>query len=233
MNDVSDNPKRLSTCALQAAARSRTIFIALLLLPAISGVPSTLRAQGNAGDLALITYADTPLDRVCAGDSVEFSVIATRIGEPGSRINEVLVMNNVLDEGIGVLSPRFRRTWALYTPSGSVPFTFKGLRPGTTELSFDGVMFAGGPGNETDTLKRRVTVISCGSPNQPGAGAGVQGRSRVLSGRKPADNATGISKINVTTRSTWSVGMDIRATIENGVMVADGRDHFDGSASVT
>lgn len=42
-----------------------------------------------------------------------------------------------------------------------------------------------------------------------------------------------ISKIKVTARSTWSVGMDIRATIEDGVMVADGRGNFNGSASVT
>lgn len=129
MNDVSDNHQRLSTRALQAAARSRTFFIALLLLPAMSGVTSTLRAQGNAGDLALITYADSALDRVCAGESVGFSVIATRIGDPGSRINEVLVINRVLDQSIGVLSPGALRTWALFTPSGSGPIYVHGPEP--------------------------------------------------------------------------------------------------------
>ena len=242
MNSASDNFQRLSTRALQAAARPSTYSTVLLLLPAMTGVTSTLPAQANAAGpparLALIAYADSGLDRVCAGESVEFSVVAIRLNNPTVRINDVSVRNSVLDPSVGTLSPASRRTSELSTPSGSVPFTFSGLRPGTTELRFDGVMRAGGAGYETDTLKRRVRVISCGSPTQPvqppvsGGGANSAGpASRGTA--SPSSGLTRISKIKVSTRSTWSVGMDIRATIEDGVMVDDGQGHFDGLASVT
>ena len=242
MNSASDNFQRLSTRALQAAARPSTFSTVLLLLPAMTGVTSTLPAQANAAgppaDLALIAYADRGLDRVCAGESVEFSVVAIRLNNPTVRINGVSVRNSVLDPSVGTLSPASRRTSERYTPSGSVPFTFSGLRPGTTELRFDGVMRAGGAGYETDTLKRRVRVISCGSPTQPVQPpvGGVGANSAGPASRGTASSSSGltrISKIKVSTRSTWSVGMDIRATIEDGVMVDDGQGHFDGLASVT
>ena len=242
MNVVSDKRQSPSIRALQAAARLSIFYSTLTLLPTMMCMTSTLPAQANAAgppaDLALMTYADSALDRVCIGESVEFSVMAIRRNNPAVRINGVAVRNSVLDPGIGTLSPASRRTGELSAPTGSVSFTFSGLRLGTTELRFDGVMLAGGPGFETDTLKRRVRVISCGAPTQavqpPAGGGRANGAgpaSRGIAG--PGTSRTGISKINVTTRSTWSVGMDIRATIDSAVLVDDGQGRFEGSASVT
>jgi hypothetical protein len=215
----------------------------LLLVPAMGGMLSTLSAQQNAGDttadLALITYADSELDRVCAGESVAFSVIAIR-PSTGDRVNEVLVIATVPDSTIGKFKQSYGRTWALYTPPGSVPFTFAGLRPGTTELSFYGVGLSVGPGNQTKTLKRPVRVISCDSMIKPpvatgnsGGGPGAPGGSGILKNRKGPVTSARISKVKLTTRSAWSVGMEIRATIEDGVMIPDNEGHFTGSASVT
>ena len=242
MSSVSDKRQSTSIRALQTATRPGIFYSTLTLLPAMMCMTSTLLAQANAAgppaDLALMTYADSALDRVCIGESVEFSVMAIRRNNPAVRINGVAVRNSVLDPGIGTLSPASRRTSERSTPSGSASFTFSGLRLGTTELRFDGVMLAGGPGFETDTLKRRVRVISCGVPTQAvqppvggGSANGVRPASRGIAG--PGTSLTGISKINVTTRSTWSVGMDIRATIDSAVLVDDGQGRFEGSASVT
>ena len=83
MNSVSGNAKGLSAHVVQPAVRSRPVFIVLLL--SLGGVTSTLPAQPSlaAQVLADTSYSldisgDSGLQRICAGDSVAFSVIATR-----------------------------------------------------------------------------------------------------------------------------------------------------------
>ena len=100
MISVSDKRQSTSIRALQTAARPSIFYSALMLLPAMMSMTSTLLAQANAAgppaDVVLMTYADSALDRVCIGESVKFSVMAIRRNNPAVRINGVAVRNSVL-----------------------------------------------------------------------------------------------------------------------------------------
>ena len=217
-------------------------LIALLMLPAMIGMTSPLSAQASAlgrpSGVSLITNADDVLDRVCVGKSVEFNVIAIRRDTSAARVDRVVVQSSVQDPGVGMISPATGTTGESPMPSGVAIFAFSGLRPGATELRFNGVMRGGAAGIETETLKRRVTVVACDSPTPTPQATGSGGGSN-NPGPPPRETVPpntrlpAITKITVTTRSTWSVGMDIRATIEDAVLVDDGQGRFAGSASVT
>ncbi|MDP9176983.1 MAG: hypothetical protein M3O61_04820 [Gemmatimonadota bacterium] len=132
-------------------------------------------------------------------------------------------------------------------------FAFAGLRPGSTELRFTGVHpdagFMNGYDRTYAPLKRGVTVVSCNSHGQPlidtldagsvpkgasaGSGSGVSKDRKGNVKTVPKVGVTTISKVRVTSTSTWSVGMDIVATIDEAVMDADDQGHFAGSADVT
>jgi hypothetical protein len=148
-----------------------------------------------------------------------------------------LVLGEVQDMTYGTLDVGYGRTWALQNPAGSAPFTFKALRPGRTEIHFSG-LGSGMSGDafnnvETKLLTREVRIFACDSRIPPAVGNGGRGGTPATAKNgKPDVNTTRISKIKVTTRSTWSVGMDIVATIDDGVMVADKEGHFTGSAMV-
>lgn len=250
---LSRNAKGLSAHALHPATRSRTVFIALLLLPALGGLTSTLPAQGpwdNSKDYSfLMTTVGSDLDRVCAGDSVIFNVlavdhVASKSVGGGSigffPINGVMVNGSVLSPSNGTLEPASSRTASLSTNNGSTVFTFAGLSPGRTELNFTGVLAAVALKSKLQTyipLKMPVNVVSCEPPMDAGAGSGVL-KNRKAEVKKvnvktiPKVKVTTISKVRVTTTSTWSAGMDIVATIDEGVMDADGQGRFAGSADV-
>ena len=234
-----------SAVANRVRSSGRALFIVLSIVLSLYGRTSALAAQAapivTVTDLALRMDADDALDSVCVKQSVPFSVIAARRSDRRARLNEVLVSGSVLDPSIGTMSPTAQRTAASSTPSGSAEFIFSGLRVGTTELRFDGALRGDGNGNAADGVRRRVTVIACTDPRSGAqqGGNGGSGNPAVPVGpvgpKSPAPGTThaALARINVSTRSTWSVGMEIRATIDSATMIADGQGHFAGTATVT
>ncbi len=254
MNSVSGNPNGSSAYALHAAVRSRTVFISLLALQTIA-VTCTLPAQAATERYGfyLTPSGDTGLDRVCVGDSVVFNVIAERrFAKQGAgalpdgdeqanasqQIAGVTINGSLLNPGYGTLKPATSTTSTRSKPPGSAAFTFAARRPGSTQLRFTGLL-ASAPlksvGRTYTPFSRAVRVVACDSPAQPAIGSSAGGGVPVISKNRRGDvnNFKEIKEIKVTTRSTWSAGMDIVATIKDGVMVADDQGHFTGSANVT
>lgn len=237
MKCVSGDPTALSAHALHPAS----CFIALLL--AMGGIASTLPAQGPRGDSTdyeLVTTVGGQLDRVCAGDSVVFSVMAVdHVWSGYHAVTGALVSGSVLNQSNGTLQPASSMT-IQHSPQDhpSAVFTFDALSPGRTKLSFTGVLAAGALNSKPQVyipLTMNVYVVACGSQPSTGAGSGVSNNrtAQVNVNPIPKVQVTGISRIKVTTTSTWSVGMDIVATIDEAVMGADDQGHFAGSADVT
>ena len=252
MNSDSGNLKGFSAHALDLAVRSRTVFIVLLLLPTIGGITWTLPAQAAPERYVfyLTPSGDSGLDRVCAGDSVVFNVIAERRlankrasaladgdghTNPPQQVAGVTINGSVLDAGYGTLKPASSKTSMRSKPPGSAAFTFAALRPGSTELRFTGLLPAAplkSSGRTYVPLTRDVRIVSCDSPIQAAVSPLAPGAVPIVS-IVSKDRKVEVSKVRVTTISTWSAGMDIVARIDDGVMEADDQGHFTGSANVT
>lgn len=234
MKSLSSNQKGLSAHTFHPAFR----FIALLL--ATGGVASTLPAQGPRGDSTdydLMSTVGTKLDRVCAGDSVVFNVLAMDHITSGYRpATGVLVSGSVLNQSNGTLAPASSRTFSLSPQlQPSAAFTFDALLPGRTELRFTGMLAASALNSKPQAylpLRMLVNVVSCEPQPSTGAGSGVSKDRKAQVKTIPKVGVTTISKIKVTTTSTWSAGMDIVATIDSAFMEADDRGRFAGSADV-
>jgi len=95
------------------------------------------------------------LERVCVDDFVVFNVVAERIvansrpyvgldGEeytnPPVQVGGVTVVGSVLNSNIGTLTPGTAKTSMRSNPPGSAVFTFLGVNPGLTELTFEGAV---------------------------------------------------------------------------------------------
>jgi hypothetical protein len=226
MKRRSCNPKGSSARDGNPDARWRAVFIALVLAPMIGGVSQALPTQAAPGQAGVERneYYLTPsgaggLDRVCVGSVVVFNVIAERRMGPDGRKNTkplaqggVTVSGSVLHPAYGTLTPTSPETSMGSTPPGSAVFSFLALSPGTTELRFTGRVATPPLPNSYRAyvpLTLNVSVVTC----------------------EPNPNRQ-YKQYKVTTISTWSAGMDIVATIDDGVIRADEQGRFTGSASV-
>jgi len=220
MNRHSCNSTGSSARAGNPETRWRTFFIALVIAPIIGSVSPTLPAHAAPGqaDVERNEYYLTPsgaggLDRVCVGGVVVFNVIAERRLGPDGRKETgppvqagVTVDGSVLNPAYGTLTPTSPETSMGSTPAGSAVFTFRALSPGTTELRFTGRAATAPVPNSSRAyvpLTLNVNVVPCTA-----------------------------KQYKVTTISTWSAGREIVATIDDGVMKADERGRFTGSANV-
>jgi hypothetical protein len=195
----------------------RALLVSLLIFGA-AGISSTLAAQTMQSKPYLSTSGDSGLDRICAGDSVIFRVTAQPQQKEG-----VTVSGSVLNKSYGTLRRATSKTSAVATPAGSAPFTFVSIRPGNTTLTFTA-------GRSYASAAREVKIVSCGSMAGGGQAGPAGPKDRKTESRDSKPGA--LSPFNVTSISTWSVGMVITATIDNARMSADGQGHFTGLSDV-
>jgi hypothetical protein len=139
-------------------------ILALVVMLAIGSAGQPLLAQAAPPDQAgytlykhYLTHVGAEgLDRVCVDDFVVFNVKAERIlannrtipsydgteySNPPVQVGGVTVDGSVLNTNIGTLTPGSAPTSLRSNPPGSAVFTFLGVNPGLTELTFNGTVY--------------------------------------------------------------------------------------------
>ena len=252
MNHDFGNSKRCSTQSLHNASPSRPVFLALLLFATTGGAAGKLPAQAAPDSVSSLSLSgDSALGRVCAGDSVVFNVLAERRlanrragalpNNPPQRAAGVTINGTMLNPGFGTLKPDNSKTSMRSTPPGSAAFTFTALLPGRTKLRFTGLLPTAPlkrPARTFPPLTRDVEIVSCDALSQAAISPGaapvvppvVPPVHRSADVRNPAVGR--ILRVKVKAISTWKIGMEVIARIDDGVMDADDQGHFTGSASV-